>query len=496
MNPRANASDEFPGHPTPGRPISLSQSSCRPYDRAGTGDVTRLFESFQPGGRREEKSQPNRTDLPWVVSQYGDSNPWDPVDGRIPDNTDTGTAHRRNQEGTGNRTSDATLPEVTPARQVLIVGDTIPGLALATFLERSGHDPVLLQTPGGRHPSTITTVWAPALDLLDVEDIDDALRTAGRFLDAVTVRQSNGSATEQRLLSADADQAVPLVIGTKALRDVLRDRIGPETTLLSSQITGVSDRSNAIEVEFESGVRESFDLVIGADGPESSVRSGTDGDLPQWTTVAQMEGVLRHADDSTTTVLDNWWDDAFGQLVPSPTTDGENIVRLTTAESNGFDDGRATEIARSMLSVSDLEADGEAVSVHPLGSDRTHVYQADSGTGSWGDGRVAYCGSAAFPVPPATGLQTGLAVEDAWVLADELSRRQGSAVDVVNTYGQRRRRRIRTIHRRSSAAHSHHSYPLARTEPLTTLSQGRTTTLGPHCAVSLAELQEEVPNRL
>lgn len=496
MNPCENALDELPRPPTMGRPILLSQSSCPPYDRSATGDVTRLFESLHTGGHREEKSQPTKTDLPSVVSQHGDSDPWDPVDGSTPDNTDTGTAHRRNHEGTGNGTSDATLPEVTPARQVLIVGDTVPGLALATFLERSGHDPVLLQTTDGRHPSTITTVWTPALDLLDVDDIDDALRTAGQPLDAVTVRQSNSSATEQRLLSADTDHAVPLVIGTKALRDILRDRIGTETTLLSSEIAGVSDRSSAIEVQFESGVRESFDLVIGADGPESSVRSGTDGDVPEWTTVAQVEGVLRHGDDSTTTVLDNWWDDAFGQFMSSPTSDGESIVRLTTAESDGFDDGRVTEMARSMLSGSDLEADGEAVPVQPLDSDPKHVYQADGGTGSWGDGRVAYCGSAAFPVPPAAGLQTGLAIEDAWVLADELSRGQGSAVDVVKAYEQRRRRRIRTIHRRSSAAHSHHSYPLARTEPLTTLSKGRATTLGPHCAVSLAELQEQVPNRL
>jgi len=496
MNPRTNASDEFPIPPTMDWPIPLSKSSWPHHDRSATDHETRLFESFHAGGHRAGKSHPTKTDLPWVVSQHGDSDPSDPVDGRTPDNSDAGTVQRRDHEGTENRTSEATLPEVTPARQVLIVGDTVPGLALAAFLERSGHDPVLLQTTDGRHPSTITTVWAPALDILDVDDIDDAVRTAGRPLDAVTVRQSNGSATEQRLLSADTDQAVPLVIGTKALRDILRDRIAPETTVLSSEIAGVSDRPSANEVEFESGVRESFDLVIGADGPESSVRSGTDGDVPEWTTVTQMEGVIRGAEGSTRTVLDNWWDDAFGQFVPSPTTDGERLVRLTTAESDGFDDGRVTEMARSMLSGSALEADGEAVPVHPLVGDRTHVYQADAGTGSWGHGRVAYCGSAAFPVPPATGLRTGLAIEDAWVLADELSRGQGSAVDVVKAYERRRRRRIRTIHRRSSAAGSHHSYPLARTEPLTTLSKGRATTLGPHCAVSLAELQEGVPNRL
>jgi 2-polyprenyl-6-methoxyphenol hydroxylase-like FAD-dependent oxidoreductase len=172
------------------------------------------------------------------------------------------------------------------------------------------------------------------------------------------------------------------------------------------------------------------------------------------------------------------------------------IIRLTTVGSNGLNEGRATEMARSMLSQSDEQSTGTEISVHPSRDEQRRVWQATPGNGSWADGRVAYCGSAAFPVTPATGLQTVLAIEDAWVLADELSGRQESAADVVKTYGQRRRRRVRTIHRRSAGAHSHHSYPLAPREPLATLSQGRATALGAHCAVSLVELQDAVPNRL
>ena len=406
------------------------------------------------------------------------------------------TANRSGHGAGDDRTSEGGLPEITPTLQVLIVGDSIPGLTLAVFLERAGHDPVLLGTPDRQNESQLTTLWSPAVHLLDRHDIGDSVREAGYRLDTVELHSSPGESPERRELSSDADPSAPVTVGTDSLREIIHDRLSPATTTLSSEIATVSERPEAIEVEFQNGVREQFDLVVGADGAASSVRPADESDAPEWTTLTQRELTLATPEDSVPIPRDNWREEVFGQVVPSPTSEGASIVRLTYPGSTDLDEQRALEVARSIAPSFGQGANGEAEGVLASGSEPETVWQAERGIGQWASGRIAYCGSAAFPLAPATGLHTGLAIEDVWVLADELSRGLDSTVEALQKYGKRRRKRVQTVLRRSETAHSEQAYPRATNEPLSLLSRDRATALGSLCGVSLAELQTDVPSRL
>jgi len=454
-----------------------------------------LVDSPTQCGRERDKQSNSRT-VSSLVVQPGVSSPEPPADSDPNDDDVAGDDARSGHEAASDRASDGILPEITPTLQVLIVGDGIPGLTLAVFLERMGHDPVLVQPADGRNGSQLTSLLSPAVQLLDRYDIGDSVREAGYRLDTVEVHSSPSESPERRELSADADPSAPVIVDTDSFRGILHDRLSSATTTLSSEIATVSERPEAIEVEFQNGVREQFDLVVGADGAASSVRTADESDAPEWTTLTQRELTLATPENSVPTPRDGWWGEVFGQVVPSPPGDGAGIVRLTYPGSMDLDEQRALELARSLAPSFRQGANGEAVGVQPSGSEPETVWQADSGTGSWASGRIAYCGSAAFPVPPAAGLHMGLAIEDVWVLADELSRGPESTVEALQKYGRRRRKRVQTMRRRSETAHSKQAYPRARTEPLTMLSRNRATALGPLCGVSLAELQTDVPNRL
>lgn len=382
--------------------------------------------------------------------------------------------------------ADGGLPELSQTRQVLVCGTGVAGLAVAAALQQSGHDTVLVDATGERPESAVTTVWQPGLRLLDRLGVGDAVRDAGRRLDTVAVRVED----DRRTLTADGDAAPPLVVGTGTLRELLGDRVRSATTL-STGLESVSQRGDALEVAFANGVREYFDLVVGADGHASAVRPVTDRDRPEWTRLARLEVPLGD-EAGAVRPLDAWRDRAVAQALPFPGGDTGGVLRLTVP-SSARDQVDAAAVAGA--AVPDADATGEPAAAVST-AEWTPARQADREDGSWGVGRVAYCGTAAFPVPRVTGLQAALALEDAWVLADELARGPDDVAAAVAAYARRRRRRVRNAFRRIASVRGRSSYPEAGAEPLTATSGLRAAALGALCTAPLAELQRGVPCRL
>jgi 2-polyprenyl-6-methoxyphenol hydroxylase-like FAD-dependent oxidoreductase len=65
----------------------------------------------------------------------------------------------------------------------------------------------------------------------------------------------------------------------------------------------------------------------------------------------------------------------------------------------------------------------------------------------WVDGRVALLGDAAHAMHPVSGMGAALAMEDAYVLADELAEREDAIEARLRDYVGRRRSRVRKLQR-------------------------------------------------
>lgn len=389
--------------------------------------------------------------------------------------------------------ADGGLPTLTQTRQILVDGAGVTALALAALLQRSGHDPVLVDAPGRRPASAVTTLWPSGLRVLDAAGVGAAVRNAGRPLDAIVVETGNGNSGSCRTLTADGEDPAPVLADTGFLEDVLAERVSDISTL-STRVEAMAEHANAVEVTFSNGVREFFDLVVATSNASSTVRATTGDDRSNGAALSSIEVQLDGADAMPALPLDCWREGVASQVLPPPTAETSGVLRLLAPTDATQEVDTAATVAATFR---DCEDDTTAALTAALdAAEWTSVAQANVDTAEWSAGRAVYCGTAAFPVPPLTTLQPALALEDAWVLADELTYGPDTTASLLNAYARRRQERLQTVFRRLAPAEASTAYPGADSEPLATTSRLRATALGSLCAPEPAELQRDGLARL
>jgi 2-polyprenyl-6-methoxyphenol hydroxylase-like FAD-dependent oxidoreductase len=366
-----------------------------------------------------------------------------------------------------------------PDRQILVASDSIAGIALTGLLRRAGYDPVLV---GGQAPtatSQVTYLWPPALQLLEAMDVDLPIRDRGYTVDSVSVTRATSQQEGPTLLSGEPESAAGAIVRTRDLRRVLEEELPDGREKSDRRIETLSERDDAVEVEFDDGVREWFDVVVGAGGGGSLLPANHPSKAEDYTTIAQYEHPTETGETAWNRLHDIWHPEFFTQLIPRPAESGA-LLRITTTRTDPVE---ALQHGNWDEAFPDELADSLPTEVSE--TDQTTVRQARQQRGNvspdwWGTGRVAACGSAGFPVAPASGFQASLAIEDAWILAEELVRGPRSVSDVVDIYARRRSRRMTAILRRADSATPDHEYPLPTdlSSPLSTVGRLRVAALG------------------
>lgn len=298
-------------------------------------------------------------------------------------------------------------------RQVLVVGDGVAGLAVTATLRRAGYDPILL-SGGDRVPvSRVARLHPVGRGLLD---------QIARSTETAPV-ECGPSGTDE----ADGPVCVPADSVDAGLAAAV-----PDDAVRADGLQHLERDGEALRVQFESGVREWFDLVVAADGPDSTVRALRDSSVDA-VDATQVEARVT-TDSGVGNRREAWTDDGLVEVLSSPDCDG--FVRLTTDRS--VDESSTGRLRRGLDRI-------DGVDVCDLTDTVTRTVTQASADGQWADGRVAYCGSAACPQAPATGLRTTLALADARVLADELVAGPSSVVTAAGSYARRRHRHVRVI---------------------------------------------------
>ena len=158
--------------------------------------------------------------------------------------------------------------------RILVVGAGVSGISVARGLLRDGHDVAVFdQRPNVTVGGGAVTIWSNGATVLDQLGVD--MDGAGQLLSAVRVMTSTGRPLATMDLNAMVNRlgAPVRMVPRRILLERLLKGFPIDRVRCNSRAVGVVSTPNGVRVDFEDGSSADGDLLIGADGLHSVVRS-------------------------------------------------------------------------------------------------------------------------------------------------------------------------------------------------------------------------------
>ncbi|WP_063007503.1 FAD-dependent monooxygenase [Nocardia kruczakiae] len=330
-------------------------------------------------------------------------------------------------------------------KSAIVVGAGIGGLITVAALRRAGIDVVLCERgPTLRAAGFGLSLQSNAMNALRTLDLgidEELLRVGGQALSA-SYRRPDGSvmrrvdvAPTEALLGAPA-----VVLARPDLHDVLLRACGDDLRVeLDADVLGFTETGDAVEVELADGRTLSADVLIGADGINSTIRgrlhghsAPRPGEFVCWLALARFDRRFVEVGESV-----QYW--GTGQRFGISDLGGGRIywwgTQTTTGElaadwPHGKDDLLA-RFADWAPEIREIISDTPEADILALPAQDRPVLPA------WGSGRVTLLGDAAHPMLPSLGQGANAAIEDAIVLAHALATHD-DAETALRAYERRR----------------------------------------------------------
>jgi salicylate hydroxylase len=339
---------------------------------------------------------------------------------------------------------------------VAVCGGGIGGLATAIALRKFGLDvTVYEQTRQFARVGADINLTPNAVRALDGLGIGPAIReSAARPQFRISRTWDTGAETSRLPMGDSAEQqygAPQLTMHRGDLMTALENRLPSGVVEMGRRVSGVAEG----RIEFTDGSTVSADVIVGADGIHSAVRTSLLGrEQPTFTGVVAFRAVVPTERVGNLPNLDSftkWWGpDPSTQIVTFPLNQGKDIfVFATCAQEEWTEESWTT--AGSVTELRELYRDfhPDARALLDACDDvlKSALYVRDP-LASWTDGRSVLLGDAAHPMMPFMAQGAGMAIEDAVVLSRCLSLFDDPAV-ALQTYQDTRLQRTSRIQRGS-----------------------------------------------
>ena len=316
---------------------------------------------------------------------------------------------------------------------VTVVGAGIGGMATSLLLSRAGATVVLLERV--REATAVGAgllLQANGLAVLSGLDLDEKLRAGGFLSAGVPVRAADGAVVS----------SLPVPDFGEGLDRVLAVRRSALHEALLAAVSAAPGIELRLGVEVRAGESFGTDLVVGADGVSSAVRTGGDfGARVRRTGAVHLRGLVPLVGDG---FAGEWWT-ASGLFGGAP-VDAATQYFYASATAPAV---RAAVAARDLTALRRAWATAlpaAATVFDAVGSFDdllvNEVVRVDCAR--WADGRRVLLGDAAHAMAPNAGQGANSALVDAAVLTEELAR-TATVEAALAAYAARRRRRVRRV---------------------------------------------------
>ncbi len=319
--------------------------------------------------------------------------------------------------------------------RAIVIGAGIGGLAAGIALARAGIDVEVFERADDLHEvGAGLSLWANAIHALEVLGLGETIRTFSAAYDVAGIRTSSGEMVTSPTPDLERFGALCVVMHRIELQEVLLKAFGAEHMHLGARCDRFREDAAGVTVEFADGRRARGDVLIGADGLHSRVRSQLHGRRPPryagytaWRSVVPFDTTQVRASES-------WgFGTRFG-LVPMRGNRIYWFATENTAEGGLHPDEKA-HLLRLFRGWHDpIPALLEATPASAIL--RNDIYDRPV-LRKWGTGRVTLLGDAAHPMTPNLGQGACQALEDAVVVAQCLQR-QPDPVAALREYESRR----------------------------------------------------------
>lgn len=312
--------------------------------------------------------------------------------------------------------------------RILISGGGIGGCALAYFLKEKGFNPVVVESaPEFKHLGYLLALnaqigqkVAEKMGILETLKKFEVPLTRSTLLD-----RYNSQITSFKLDYETHNNRVGMMMNRADLHETLYNKVKDSTKFyFGDSIASVVDSEREIEVTFESGKKEVFDLVIGVDGVHSKTRklifgNGFEKSLGQayfaFTTKNKLSDPIAQPDEAVAVRADGFT--LAYHMLQNNEIGGYVFHNEEAAEKLNPKERRKWMIEKYAESNSTFKKILESMSdEEPIFHDE--FIQIVMPT--WQKGRTCLLGDAAYCPTPASGVGASLAMAGAYVLTKYL----------------------------------------------------------------------------
>jgi salicylate hydroxylase len=339
--------------------------------------------------------------------------------------------------------------------RVAIIGGGIGGLTAANALLRAGVEVSVYEAAGElKEIGAGVALHANAMRVLRFIGVEEAVRkVAGRTENAITRDGITGRIISKtsRARQVELMGIEPATVHRADLLDVLAAALPEGIASLGKRCVSVESGGSSATARFADGTSAEADVIIGADGIHSAVRTALFGpDAPRFTgkicyrsvipTAAVRGGVL-----SDVAADNGQWLGPHGTIVLYPLR-GEELINVVAH----YDDDTyrheswVTECERAEVLERYAGWHESLLRLFEAGQTwyKWALYDRDP-IPAWTSGRVSLLGDAAHPMLPYLGQGACQALEDGAVLANALSERRFASDPVAALAAYERTRRPR-----------------------------------------------------